>query len=880
MTWYADSLLSMKTFFIIFCFLVLGHPRDANAVTSDPNADSGNGFLFGIDAPLAEGSDRFSGALSHANATAKIADSTTLLNIVPKKYVTKKVKASIKIDGVIDEESWAEANIADKFIQLEPSEGAAVTQQSEVRVIFDDVALYVSAILYDDHPDSILHQMGNRDEGGSLNADAFRFGLDPYNRRENGYVFEVSASGVQTEYYDDDLTFDAVWESAVKINDKGWCVEMKIPYSALRFPAAKDQVWGIQFARIIRRNREYDQWTLTPKSVTNRMLYWGTMEGIHDIDPPLRLSVTPYFSVYGERAPVYRSDNTTGYQNSYSYSGGADLKYGIDERFTLDVTLLPDFSQVQSDNKVKNLSAFETIYEERRPFFKEGTSIFSKGNLFYSRRIGRTPKYFYSVLDSLNTGDVLIDNPDRARLVNATKLSGRTDGGLGIGVLNAITANTYAVIQDSTGQKRDVLTDPATNYNVLVFDQQLKNNSSVFVSNTNVIRNGKERDANVTTGQGIFQNKKHQYQLTGSFSYSQVYEWQSLETGETGKKKKDGEFMWFSADKIIGHSQYGATYEVCTKNYDRNDLGYIFVTNYSQLSSYYTFYKFNPFWKHFKQGNITFYANRTGRLDENNVLTSMNTGMNIFLLFNSNWSIYTETGFNPVNGRDYYEPRIPGRYFNTKQGSYGSLNFTTNYNRKLAFDFGGRYYFVPAFDYTALGYYIIPMVRVSDRFNIKLSNYFDVYNNDVGFAAFSAGFDSSYFGKRDIKTIENTLSARYLFKNDMSLTMQARHYWSKGTYERFYSLNTDGNITPVDLQRNQNYDFNSNYITVDLVYNWQFAPGSSFLVTFKNITFSDLQETASGYFDNLVNTFSQPQINSISLKVLYYLDYQYLKKKG
>jgi hypothetical protein len=780
-------------------------------------------------------------------------------DIVPKTYPAKRFATEIKIDGFPNDEAWKTAVVADHFIQLDPDEGAPVSQLTEVRLLYDNTAIYLTAIMYDSHPDSILHQLGNRDEGGELNSDAFRLGIDPYNKRENGYVFEVSASGVQTESFDDDLTFDAVWQSAVQLTDSGWIVEMKIPYSTLRFPARNEQHWGLQFARLIRRNREYDQWTLTPKNIQNRMLYWGTLEGIENVDPPLRLSLTPYFSIYSERASVIEN-GVNKYENSYTYSGGADIKYGIDERFTLDMTLLPDFSQVQSDNKVKNLSAFETIYD-----FKEGTSLFSKGGLFYSRRIGKTPSGFYTVADSLGENEVVSENPDKAKLYNAVKISGRTDHGTGIGILNAVTGNTYAVIKNTNGQERKFLTEPLTNYNLFIVDQQLKNNCNIALVNTNVMRNGKERDANVTSVEGRFENKKHQYRITGTYSESHVFEWQDQESFSQ-KENITGQRVRLYADKISGNSQYGLSTD-----------GYIFETDYSHIGGYYSYNKFNPFWKHFKQGSITIYTNRNGKLSINNELISFNAGMNLFLLFNNNWSLFLESDFRPMKGRDFYEPRLDDRFFRNPASSFTGINFTTDYNKTLAFDFGVGSRKTPSQKFTNAYYYINPKIRLSDRLNIRLEHTIDNYNNDVGFA-YIASEDSSIFGNRDIITIVNSISSRYLFKNDMSLSLTARHYWSKGVYKSFSFLQSDGELLPVS-SFTHDYDFNSNYLTVDIVYNWQFAPGSSIIVTYKNLIFSDTQNDEKNYFSNLSNTFSEPQTNSVSLKVLYYLDYQYLVKR-
>lgn len=218
----------------------------------------------------------------------------------------------------------------------------------------------------------------------------------------------------------------------------------------------------------MRRTRELTQWSKTPSQANNSKLYWGTLEGITDVDAPLRLSFTPYLSSYLENTPVINSDGNTSYSNSFSYNVGADVKYGIDERFTLDMTLFPDFGQVQSDNKIKNLSYREVTYDENRPFFKESVELFDKNSLFYSRRIGKIPSGFFSIEGELKEGESITDNPSKVKLLHALKLSGRTDDGMGIGLFNAITDNTYATIEDAKGNKRRVLTEPLTNFSVMV----------------------------------------------------------------------------------------------------------------------------------------------------------------------------------------------------------------------------------------------------------------------------------------------------------------------------------------------------------------------------------------------------------------------------
>lgn len=806
---------------------------------------------------------------------------TTNGQITPKTYEAVRVAGFLKIDGKLDEEAWRSAKIAGDFIQFEPTEAATVTQRTEVRFMYDNTSIYIGAMMYDTAPDSILHELGNRDEGRNLNADAFRFGLDTYNKRLDGYVFEVTASGVQTESLNNDFTFDAVWQSAVYITNDGWSVELRIPYSAIRFPDQQEQLWAIQFARLIRRYREYDQWTLTPKEFQNPMNYWGTLTGVREIEPPLRLSLTPYLSFYDEVAPAYVGGEVDHYENSYSYSGGADLKLGINESFTVDMTLLPDFSQVQSDNKIKNLTAFEQIFEERRPFFKEGVNLFNTGKLFYSRRIGKTPTLFYSVLDSMQEGEELVKNPSTARLTNATKLSGRTKSGLGIGILNAVTGTTTAEIMQTNGEIRKVETEPLTNYSILVFDQQLKNNSSVWLVNTNTLREGKARDANVFSTGTVVENKSHSIRFTGRYANSRVYEWITKDN-EQVKNEKTGNQISLSLDKISGELQYGGSFEVGDKNYDKNDLGFIFLNDYSDMNLYLNYNKFNPFWKHFRQGSATAWIWRGGKWSLDNEMTNLQAGTNLFLLFNNNWSIYADGGSMLEEGRDWFEPRTGDQYFRTPVRGWTSLNITTNYNKKLAFDFGAYTNFSPSIDYIMTGYYLVPMLRISDRFNIKLNNNFEVLDNDRGFCTFSES-GQPVFGRRDIKNVINTLTARYLFKVDMSLALNLRHYWSQGDYDQYYDLEEDGTLSERSAAEPGgsiiNADFNANFFNIDLVYNWVFAPGSSFIITYKNQIASENQDVHVPYFTNLSNTLNDPQTNSIALKILYFLDYERVTHK-
>ena len=199
--------------------------------------------------------------------------------------MASRITQTVKIDGLLDEDLWKNAKVISGLVQNRPIEGQPATQKTEIRIVYNNYAIYIGAMMYDTAPDSILKQLGKRDEQ-DLNADDFYFRVDTYHKNQDAYLFGVNAGGVQFDFRFSDATYDAVWNSAVKINDKGWCAEMEIPYSAFRFPKTEMQDWGLQLTRYTRRNREFDQWALVPSIASKAQLYWGTLKGISQIDPP------------------------------------------------------------------------------------------------------------------------------------------------------------------------------------------------------------------------------------------------------------------------------------------------------------------------------------------------------------------------------------------------------------------------------------------------------------------------------------------------------------------------------------------------------------------------------------------------------------------
>lgn len=791
--------------------------------------------------------------------------------IIRRTMEAIRVSVKPKIDGVLDDEAWKNAPIASGFEQNSPTEKAPISFPTEVRITYDNTAIYIGAMCYDPNPDSIKKQLGLRDD--ALNADNFRVVFDTYNTQQDAFDFTVTASGVQSDSRFTDLNFNAVWSSNVQILENGWSVEMEIPWSALRFPSKAEQQWGLQLTRSIQRKFEFDQWALTPKGSPNPMKYWGILTGLSNIEAPVRLSLTPYVTT------IMQKDSRFGPATpSAGVSGGLGLKYGINESFTLDMTLLPDFSQVRSDDVVKNLGPFEIQFQEQRPFFTEGVDLFNLGGIFYSRRIGRTPSQFYDAPYLTDSTEKITKNPNQSRLLNATKVTGRTNNGLGIGILNAYIGNTYATAIDTvTGEERKILTEPASNYNIFVFDKQLANSSHVYVTNTNVIRSQGYRSANVTATGFSFNNKKSTWNVSGDGGVSNVLE----PTYTMGNYDANiGYYYFLGIQKNSGKLQYGINRQVVNRNWDCNDMGINLETNYANNGGWIGYYVFNP-WKIFNNAEVNLNVNYVANLqthERNNINVNLFTAAT----FRNFWSTYLGGEWTPYDMRDFYEPREPGRfYLRTRYKTfYGGFNTNTNKPVwiSLSYHAGATAQVsqtIPVNPWGGAGTEI--NWRVGNRFSLALGSGFHGDFGDRGWVG-TEDDGTIVFGRRTLRTWENGMSANFVFTRLMSISFNARHFWQTGSYHSYYVLNEDGTLTDyVNWAGAGTKDFSFNSLNVDLVYNWNFAPGSWLSIAWKQNILSEEAIIDYSYFNNFNHTVHGPQLNQVSVRVLYYLDYIYVK---
>ena len=367
------------------------------------------------------------------------------------RIVAVRLTEEIKLDGILEEAVWHNGHGVTELRQGEPNEGADPTEATLIHVAYDDEALYVGARLYDSAPDSIVALLGRRDV--ELRSDLFGIYIDPYYDKRSGFYFGVSAAGTRLDgtLYNDEWTddsWDGVWESKVSRDDSGWCTEMRIPFSQLRFKKDKNIKWGVNFRRDILRKNEELYLAYTPKNSSGFVSRFVDLIGIKDLETPGRLEFLPYVRAKSEFDQSQR-DNPFHGGDVRALGMGVDIKYGLGHNLTLDATINPDFGQVEVDPAVVNLSDFETFYQEKRPFFIEGSSIFnfsyggSRSNwgfnwgnpdFFYSRRIGRAPQ------GSAPDNDYA-DTPEATTILGAGKLTGRVGNGWNIGAISALTGS-------------------------------------------------------------------------------------------------------------------------------------------------------------------------------------------------------------------------------------------------------------------------------------------------------------------------------------------------------------------------------------------------------------------------------------------------------
>lgn len=795
-----------------------------------------------------------------------------------KTLQAKSTVENIVIDGKINEAAWKTAPIATDFIMYEPDNGKPISENKKtaVKILYDNNAVYISAVLYDDEPNKISRELTNRDVFGV--SDHFSVSINGNNDGQQDFRFYVSAAGVQmdclaTEDFED-FNWDAIWDSEVTLTDFGWVVEMKIPYAALRFSKASKQTWGLNFKRVIKRDAQ-DQsytWNFVDTKIATIITQEGILEGIENINTPTRLFFIPYTSAYYQQND-YGSDKIL--------KAGLDIKYGINDAFTLDAILVPDFGQTKFDNAILNLEPFEQQFDENRAFFTEATDLFSKGGLFYSRRIGGSPIIdSYKFQDQLPANEEITNFPSTVDLINAVKVSGRTEKGLGIGFLNAVTEKTDATVLDTTtNETRKEVIQPLTNYNVLVFDQRFNQNSSVSFVNTNTTRNGEFRDANVSALLFDLNTKANTYKLSGDFKYSSVTDDDIkyipiYDLVNYDLVNYDGFKTALNFAKTSGKYRYLFSGKYLSENYDINDLGIIFVNNYHAAYAEMSYRIINP-----TKAFNSFKATQNINLEIQNTTEKTQEGWyQAIITATTLKNHYLEGLFqvNPIDRYNFYEPRVYGRYVYIPKSIIGYAQFYSNDNRPFHYEVEVT---AEKFDEEDRNTYKLfggIKYRFNDKFSLSYNFQYTRKVNDRGWVGFDN--DDIIFGERNREIVDHYFTGKYSITNKMTFNLIARYYWSYADNHEFFFLQDDGHLTPnPSYSENKNRNFNS--WNLDFSYSWWFAPGSEISILYRNYSQESTNLVETNVGSNLTNLFNTNQTNILSVSIRYYIDYNSLKRE-
>lgn len=548
-------------------------------------------------------------------------------SVIHKTYTTKKITGNPPvIDGIIDDKAWSIVPWDDRFVQHSPHQFAKPTQVTMFKVIYNDNNIYFAIRAYDTNPELIETRLSRRDD---FEGDWVAVSIDSYNDDRTGFNFYLTSAGVKADVIntndgDSDDSWDPVWHGKVKTDSEGWTAEMRIPLTQLRFSPDDEQVWGLEIMRMIFRNQELSLWQMIPNDVSGWVSRWGTLEGIEDLNPKREVELLPY--VMGKLEMTEKEEgNPFATGTNWGYNAGLDGKIAVTNDLTLNFTVNPDFGQVEADPSQVNLTAFENYFEERRPFFIEGSNMFSfplygsnsSTNLFYSRRIGRRPHYYPGVGEA-----EYVKVPEFTRILGAFKLSGKTKNGWSIAVMESITNKEFAKI-DSSGIKSKQVAEPLTNFFNVSIRKDINNGNTIIgsmITATNRFINEQYLkflpSSAYTGGVDITQYwKNREYYFRGKFSMSQVsgdsiaitelqtapqryYQRPDMDfrTVDSSLTMLSGTGGNLEAGKIGGgHWRYGLRVWWLSPGIDVNDMGYLTRSDAIVTSSWVNYIIWEPF---------------------------------------------------------------------------------------------------------------------------------------------------------------------------------------------------------------------------------------------------------------------------------------------
>jgi hypothetical protein len=815
--------------------------------------------------------------------------------------VALRAESAPTIDGKDDDRVWQSAPAIDRFQEWRPSEGKPPRFKTEARIAYDASNLYVFVRAFDPHPDSIIKLLERRDSFTS--SDMIWLFIDSYHDRRTGYEFGVNAAGVKTDgaIYDDgneDFAWDGVWDVATRIDSLGWTAEYRIPLSQMRYSRDRSHTFGIIIDRDIYRYAERESWPLLRQSKPGFVSQFGTLQGLDDLEAPRKMEVLPYVVTKNASHIEHNS-----FSQKSSVAAGGDLKYRIAPNLTLDATINPDFGQVESDPAVLNLSAYESFFDERRPFFVAGRGLFNFSvncsqvncngeNLYYSRRIGRTPELAGVY------GDTVPLEP--TTIIGAGKLIGRFTSGATLGLLDAVTKREM-----SPG---DTTYDPATNFAVLRATQDFrKGNSSIGAIVTAVNRNldlwsSPYLASNAYAAAVDFRHRflNNNYEIGGSLDQSRVEGSTSTmlslqQNGVHNYQRPDADLPFdpnrtvLSGDaeelrlgKIAGQNLlFETSYQRRSPGFEVNDMGFLRRADQVSWNTWAGFFDRRPhlFYTRFQLNNNWWQYWTTDGLP---LEAAYNT--NTHITFKNNWGWHmggtigqlgktyddrAARGGPAVRQESYIAPWLSIQGDDRKAVvPYLNLNlFRGDGGRSSSFNFG------PEIDYKVLGKFST-VLALNWSHNITDNQFYGRFD-DAGGAHYT-------FAHLDQKTTSLTARLNYTFTPDLSLQTYLQPFVSKGTYSNVRQLSSTPRADSYDARYAPFNDvsvtsdpggFNFKQLQSNVVLRWEYKPGSTLFVVWNEGRQGFLpREGDENFRGDVRELFSLHPANTFLVKMSYWLN--------
>lgn len=788
-----------------------------------------------------------------------------------------------KIDGVLDDACWSTGIWAGDFTQFVPHEGAKPSKPTEVKVLYDDQNIYVAIRNFDD-PAKIHRKAGRRDE---MAGDMAGITFDSYHDRRTGFEFDMTAAGqkidlVLTNPMNPDFNWNAVWYGKVGMEDSAWTVEMEIPLSQLRFSNEEEQVWGMHVWRWIDRFQEESDWE--PQSFTGpgALYLFGELHGIRNLKKSQRLELLPYSA--GMIKTFEKEPENPFADKGRSYFGhiGLDAKIGIGSNFTVDLTLNPDFGQVESDPSVMNLTAFETFYEEKRPFFLEGNNIFEfdtndETSLFYSRRIGHSPSF----TPGLASGEYL-KTPDNTTILSAVKFSGKTANGLSVGIIQSLTANEKATIHTPDGNSR-ITVEPLSNYLVGRVQQDINKSNTIvggmFTSTHRFIHNSYLNFLNREAYTGGIDLLHHwndkqffvEANLVGSHIQGEMEAISQLQSGSAHYyQRPDARHIRFDST-LTSLSGFGGKVKIGkgskglwrysteinwrSPGIDLNDIGYMqtadIITQANNLS-----YFVNKPVSIFRTYRIE--LGQFNSWDFSGMYLNSGAELDLYFEFLNKWSVFNST--------EYFGNTLDTRVL---RGGAAMLmppvfenvfEVNTDQSRRINGQLGIITQTSPDESLHLFGINAGISVRPADKLRLSLFSDYTVNSNNLQYVdtkEISTG-KKYILAKIDQQTLNFTFRVDYNITPELSIQYYGSPFASVGSYSDYKLINNPRadayheRYLPITPESNgidnqsfyirenndifvfDNPDFNFNQMRSNLVFRWEYRPGSQIYLVWSN----------------------------------------------